>query len=125
MKKIFLSILAVVSLFACKRENLDPDYPFTIVVRTYNDSIAVNNVLVEVSTPVQNNVVEMQGYTDEQGKVRFEYDLEAVLLVRATRGNPITYMGCADIRLEADKNVTKYVYLEAFDPRDGGCTYSP
>lgn len=124
MKKLFLSILAIVSLFACKRENLDPDYPFTIIVKTYNDSIAVNNVLVEVTTPVQKNVVEMQGYTDEDGKVRFEYDLEAVLLVRAIRGNPITYMGCADVRLEPDKNVIKYIYLETFDPNEG-CTYSP
>lgn len=126
MKKLLLSIAAVIALFACKRENLDPDYPFTIIVETYNDSIPVNNVRVEVSTPVVDNVVEMVGYTDEKGRVSFEYDLEAVLLVRAIRGNnPIRYMGCADIRLEPDKNVTKHVYLEEFDPSVPGCQYSP
>jgi len=129
MKKTFLipliSLFLAVSL-SCEKEDLDPDYPFTVVVKTYNDSIAVNNVKVEVFTPVQGNTVEMVGFTNEEGKVSFDYGLEAVLLVRATRGqNPFTYMGCADVRLEPNKNVVKNIYLQPYDPNVPGCVYSP
>lgn len=126
MKKILFSVFVLILIFACKKENLDPEYPFTIVVETYDDSVAVNNVKVEVSAPVQGNTVALIGYTNEAGKVSFKYDLDAVLFVRATRGsNPITYMGCTDIRLEPDQNVTKHIYLEQYDPALPGCIYTP
>ncbi|WP_417590612.1 hypothetical protein [Owenweeksia hongkongensis] len=128
MKKIFfpLIILSLALIFSCKKEDLDPEYPFTIVVKTYDDSISVANVNVEVFTPVQGNTVDMLGVTDQNGKVSFTYDQDAVLLVRATRGaNPFAYMGCADIRLEPNERVTKTVYLEVYDPNVPGCVYSP
>lgn len=128
MKKITLPLLVVsiALVFSCKKEDLDPEYPFTIVVKTYDDSVAVNNVAVEVFTPVQGNTVEMLGYTNEEGKVSFKYDQDAVLLVRATRGaNPYSFMGCADIRLEPNKRVIQNVYLEVYDPNVPGCVYSP
>lgn len=128
MKNFFLLLLPflIIAAFSCKKEDLDPDYPFTIEVKTFNDSIPVTNVSVEVFTPVQKNVVEMLGYTNEEGKVSFSYDKEAVLLVRASRGsNPYTYLGCTDIRLEPNKTVVKTVYLEKYDPNVPGCTYSP
>jgi len=128
MKKIFLALLIapIVLLFSCEKEDLDPEYPFTIVVKTYDDSVAVNNVAVEVFTPVQGNTVEMLGYTNEAGKVSFKYDKDAVLLVRATRGaNPYTYMGCADVRLEPNEEVVQAVYLEVYDPNVPGCIYTP
>ncbi|WP_417609856.1 hypothetical protein [Owenweeksia hongkongensis] len=128
MKKIFfpLIILSLALIFSCKKEDLDPEYPFTIMVKTYDDSISVANVNVEVFTPVQGNTVDMLGVTDQNGKVSFTYDQDAVLLVRATRGaNPFAYMGCADIRLEPNERVTKTVYLEVYDPNVPGCVYSP
>lgn len=129
MKKTFLIPLLALILavsFSCEKEDLDPEYPFTVVVKTYNDSVAVNNIRVDVFTPVNGNTVEMVGFTNEEGKVSFDYGLEAVLLVRATRGkNPFTYIGCADIRLEANKNVVKNVYLQPYDPNVPGCVYSP
>ncbi|AEV33320.1 hypothetical protein Oweho_2349 [Owenweeksia hongkongensis DSM 17368] len=128
MKKIFfpLIILSLALIFSCKKEDLDPEYPFTIVVKTYDDSISVANVNVEVFTPVQGNTVDMLGITDQNGKVSFTYDQNAVLLIRATRGaNPFAYMGCADIRLEPNERVTKTVYLEVYDPNVPGCVYSP
>ena len=128
MKKILFTILGLsaVFLFSCKKEDLNPDYPFTIVVKTYNDSVPVNNVKVEVFTPVQNNTVEMVGWTNQEGKVSFDYDLEAVLLVRALRGeNPYTYMGCTDVRLEPNKTVVQNVYIQPYDPNVPGCVYSP
>lgn len=128
MKKITLPLLTITMafLFSCNKEDLNPEYPFTVVVKTYDDSVAVNNVAVEVFTPVQGNVVEMLGYTDENGRVSFKYDEDAVLLVRATRGaNPFSYMGCADVRLEPNETVVKHVYLEVYDPNVPGCVYTP
>lgn len=128
MKKLFLPLLIVstVLVFSCEKEDLNPEYPFTIVVKTYDDSISVANVNVEVFTPVQGNTVEMLGVTDENGEVSFKYDQDAVLLVRATRGaNPFAYMGCADVRLEPNEAVVQNVYLEVYDPNVPGCVYSP
>ena len=128
MKKLLfpLLILPILLIFSCEKEDLDPDYPFTIIVKTYSDSIAVNNIAVEVFTPVQGNTVKLLGYTNEKGEVSFKYDEDAVLLVRATRGaNPYTYMGCADVRLEANERVYKHVYLEVYDPNVPGCVYTP
>lgn len=129
MKKTLFTILALsaVLLFSCKKEEeLHPEFPFTVVVKTYDDSVAVSNVKVEVFTPIQGNIVEMVGFTDSYGEVKFDYDLEAVLLVRATRGeNPIRYIGCADVRLEPNKDVVQNVYIEVYDPNVPGCVYSP
>ncbi len=129
MKKTLLLpilMLSIAFLISCKKEDLNPKYPFTIIVKTYDDSVAVNNVAVEVFTPVQGNTVDKLGYTNQKGEVSFNYEYDAVLLVRATRGaNPYTYMGCADIRLEPNERVYKTVYLEAYDPNIPGCVYSP
>lgn len=128
MKKTLFTILGLsaIFLFSCKKEDPNPEYPFTVVVKTYDDSVSVSNVKVDVFTPVQGNIVEMVGFTNEYGRVNFKYDHEAVLLVRATRGdNPFTYIGCADVRLEPNKNVVHNVYLEVYDPNVPGCVYSP
>ena len=129
MKKTLFALLGLSALilFSCNKEDeLHPEFPFTVVVKTLDDSVAVNNVKVEVFTPVQNNSVEMVGYTDAYGRVSFEYDLEAVLLVQATRGeNPISYIGCADVRLEPNKEVVQNIYLEVYDPNVPGCVYTP
>ncbi|MDZ7845614.1 MAG: hypothetical protein U5L96_01890 [Owenweeksia sp.] len=88
MKKILLSIsvlLSMLLLFSCNKENQDPDYPFTVVVKTLEDSIRVNNIYVEVEAPVRGSIPHFEGYTNEKGEVSFTYDQNAILLIRATR----------------------------------------
>ncbi len=126
MKKALLPILFAGLLFSCETEDLTPDYPFTITVKTLQDSVRVPNTKVEVLAPSNSGAFHefFEGWTDQHGEVSFEYDKNAVFTVRATRGNtPITYIGCADVRLEPNKRVYKTVYIQPFDPDAKGCDY--
>lgn len=124
MKSIFvLAFFSLVLAFSlsCEREN--PEYPFTITVKTYDDSIRVANVLVKVEAPVPGNTAYFEGYTDERGQVHFIYDRDAVLDVRATRGdiNAPSFSGCSTVRLEADTQVEQTVYIQTGDLEDRKC----
>lgn len=126
MKKLFylVALFGLFSLtFSCDKEDPNPEYPFTIQVKTFEDSVRVSNILVVVTAPVRNSIVYFEGYTNPQGQVNFNYDKDAIFLVRATRGEPNdpTYIGCAEVRLEANKRVTKTVYLQRVDPEIPGC----
>lgn len=127
MKKALLFSLFVGLLISCgKKEDLNPDYPFTIVVKTYEDSLRVANIRVEVLAPSNTGafVEFFEGWTNEKGEVHFEYDKNAVFTTRATRGlNPITHIGCADVRLEPNRDVYKTVYIKPYDSQAGGCDY--
>lgn len=126
MKNIFalLSMILVAGFLSisCEKEDPNPEYPFTIHVKTYSDSISVNNVYVRVFAPVPGNSVIFEGVTNELGKVRFKYDQEAVFIVRATRGeDPPSYIGCNTIRLQPNEEVTQSVYIVPYDPEVEGC----
>lgn len=126
MKKILviLSALLIAAFFSfsCERDDPNPDYPFTIFVKTYNDSISVSNCRVRVFAPIPGNTVVFEGWTDEEGKVDFQYEKEAVFIVRATRGgDPPSYIGCNTVRLQPNEEVVKFVYLKEYDPEVEGC----
>ena len=121
MKK-YLFVLAigfVVAFSSCTKE--DPRYTFT--VRVINeDGVRLPNVFIEASADVPDALPDFSGITDEDGEISFEYQYEAVLKVRATRGsNPPTWMGCNFVKLEADKNVIVTVLLIPYDPSQPGC----
>lgn len=127
MKKLIIFALIGTGLFlalgSCEKEDLSPEYPFSIEVLTFDDSIRVTNAYVEVLAPVQGNQVLFLGYTNELGRVNFKYDKEAILMVRATRG-PIkdpTYIGCNEVRLSPNETVVKKVYIKKADPEIPGC----
>lgn len=118
---VFISALLV--LASCEREDLNPDYPFKVVVKTHADSIRVQNVSVEVLAPTNGNVVFLTGTTNEAGEVEFVYDKPAILLVRALRGErpDLEQIGCTEFRLAANEQVTKTVYIKPFDETVIGC----
>lgn len=121
MKKFipFLFILPAIFLGSCAKEQ--SSYPFTIQVIN-EEGIPLPNVYVEASADVPNALPDFGAITDEDGMVSFEYDYEAVLKIRATRGsNPPSWMGCNFIKLEADKNVKVNVILLPYDPSQPGC----
>lgn len=127
MKKALIASLFIGLLVSCGKEDVDPDYPFTIVVKTLQDSIRVPNIQVEVLAPSNTGAFKefFEGWTDDYGEVSFEYDENAIFTIRATRGNnPITYIGCADVRLEPNKHVYKTVYIRPYDPEAPGCDYN-
>ena len=114
-----IGILVFIVLAACKKE--DSTYPFTVVCKTYNDSISVQGVYVEIYTNVPNGTVYMDGYTDENGQVSFEYNLDATLQIRASRGKRskgYTWLGCNYIRLQPDQNVYQTVYIKEQSDED-------
>ncbi len=127
MKKLLIIALAGVGLFlalgSCEKENLSPEYPFTIIVKTFEDSVSVSNALVEILAPVQGSKVYFSGYTNENGRVGFKYNQDAVFLIRATRGpqKDPSYIGCTEVRLAPDETVVKTVYLQKVDPEIPGC----
>ncbi|MCR9152824.1 MAG: hypothetical protein ACPGVV_02725 [Croceimicrobium sp.] len=127
MKKLFLG-LAIASMFfysSCENEELNPNYPFTIVVKTQSDSLLVQNVRVEVAAPVPGNKVWLDGRTNTNGEVDFEYDQAATLGVRASRGDrpDYTWIGCTEIRLLPNEHVTKTVYIQPYDSLLVGCSF--
>lgn len=107
----------------CQKEDLDPDYPFKVVVKTLADSTRVPNVDVTVLAPIPENIVYFKGSTNENGEVSFEYDRNAILLIRASRGKRPDYswIGCAEIRLKANETVSQTVYIRPYDPEVEGC----
>jgi hypothetical protein len=98
MKKVFLAltIISGVAFSACENDELNPEYPFTIIVKTISDSTVVQNVLVEAAAPVPGNKVWLSGNSDTEGKVSLEYDQAATLSIRASRGQrpEYTWIGC-------------------------------
>lgn len=120
----FILLLIFVAAFSCKKNQ--PDYPFTINVKTLEDTVSVANIHVEILARDGGGFKTFfDGYTDENGQVNFDYDQEAIFTIRATRGNPYTYIGCADIRLMPDQRVTKDVYIAPYDSEAQGCFYTP
>lgn len=122
MKKLFKFlpvILVFLAFISCKKEA--PTFPFTILV-TNEDNLPLPNVFVEATADVPNAIPDFSGITNEDGIVRFEYDLEAVLKVRATRSsNPPTWMGCNFIKLEPNTDVQIKVILQPYNPTQPGC----
>ncbi len=127
MKKLFAGLFcfSLLFLFSCENEELNPEYPFTIVVRTLSDSTRMQNVFVEVSAPIPGNQVWINGNTNEVGEVDFEYDRAATLSIRASRGErpDYTWIGCTEIRLLPNERVTKTVYIEPYDTLLVGCSF--
>ncbi len=113
----------VFATLACERENQDPDFPFTITVKTFQDSIRVTNAFVIINAPVPGNTAYFEGYTNESGEVSFTYDREAIFEVRAVRGDVSSpsFSGCTIIRLEPDQRVEKTVYMKGGDMEDRDC----
>lgn len=106
----------------CEKQDLNPDYPFTIIVKTFEDSVRVNNIFVEITATIPDNTVEMEGVTNIDGEVSFSHDQDAVFFVRATRGrDPITWIGCNFVRLEPNTNVRQTVYIRRWNPELTGC----
>jgi hypothetical protein len=120
MKNIIpLLALSTLMFFSC--EKTDPRYDFTITVIN-EEGIPLPNVIVEASADVPNALPDFKARTDDNGQVQFEYQYEAVLKIRATRGSsPPSWMGCNFVKLEADKNVQINVVLLPFDPSQPGC----
>ncbi len=122
-----LLFLALVMILGCEKEDLNPDYPFRVVVKTIGDSTRAANTFVEAFAPIPGAKPYFEGYTNDRGEIRFTYDKEAVLFVRASRGPKIDYqwLGCSEVFLEANEEITKIVYIE---PKQGnnslvGCTF--
>ncbi len=118
-----LTVILFTASSSCRKADLDPDYKFTIIVKTLSDSTRVANVFVELIAPVPGSRVDLDGFTDENGEVDFEYDEEATLLIRATRGPQGAYLwiGCNNIRLLDDRRATQTVYIRPYDPEVEGC----
>ncbi len=127
MKKFLFLLCSVALLLSCGKEDLNPDYPFTIVVKTLEDSTRVSNIQVGIYAPSDDGSFKkfFEGWTDERGEVSFEYDMNAVFTARATRGAEptISHIGCADVRLEPNQQVFKNVYIRPYDNQAGGCDY--
>lgn len=121
---LLLFISAALVFSSCDREDLNPDYPFKVVVKTHEDSIRVQNVSVEVLAPTNGSEVFLEGRTNEAGEVEFVYDKPAILLVRALRGErpDLEQIGCTEFRLAPNELVTKTVYIKPFDETVIGCS---
>lgn len=117
-----LGLIGILTV-SCEKIDQTPDYPFTITVKTVDDSTLVQNAYVEIGVPSQvNNELKFRGFTNSSGTVSFEYNNDAVFRVRATRGkDPITYIGCTYVRLEPNETVNRTVYIEPWDVQSPGC----
>ncbi len=133
LKKFFVAgtfLLATISFFSCEKIDQNPEYDFTIVVKTLADSSRIQNALVEVYVPSTVSDLEFTGSTNDRGEITFEYDRDAVFQVRASRGRNISnngvvtysYIGCTFVRLEPNDEVFQTVYIEPYDPEAPGCT---
>lgn len=111
-------------LGGCNKADLDPDFPFTIQVRSIEDSIPLPNVNVEVFAPTPGSNVFFQGSTDQKGNISFEHNAKSVLVVRATRGERpnFSWIGCNEVRLFPNRQVNVTVYLEPADEEVVGCS---
>ncbi|MEQ9261984.1 MAG: hypothetical protein RLP14_02370 [Owenweeksia sp.] len=122
------SLLLCAGLLACKKIDQNPEYTFTVIVKTLADSTRIQNSLVEVYVPRTVSGLSFTGYSDELGEITFEYDKDAVFQVRASRGRDIngsqityTYIGCTFVRLEPNDHVYQTVYIQPYDPEAEGC----
>lgn len=116
--------LALILGWSCEKEDLDPDYPFTVSVKTFQDSIPAQNIRIEVIAVTEGGKPEVffTKFSNEAGRASFTYDKNANFIIRATRGfNPYTYMGCTEIQLEPNEEILKTVYLEPYDEEVQGC----
>lgn len=120
LRSILVLLVSTVALSSCRIEN--PTYPFRIKVINAN-GVPIQNVQVEVSVDVPNYREEAYGLatTGFDGVVEFEYDMEAVFKVLATRGEPYTHIGCGFIKLEPNTLTTTTIVLLEYDPNDPGC----
>jgi hypothetical protein len=120
MKKLLPLTLFCLFLFgSCKKS--DSSYDFTVTVIN-EEGRRLQNIVVEATADVPNALPDFKATTNEDGQVQFEYEFEAVLKIRATRGsNPPTWMGCKFVKLEADRNVPVTVVLLPYDPSQPGC----
>lgn len=113
---VFLALLFAISLVysGCEKEDLDPDYPFKVVVKTQKDSLLAANTFVEAFAPIPDGRPYFEGFTNENGEITFSYGQAAILFVRASRGPKVDYLwlGCGEVYLEANKQVTKVIYIE-------------
>lgn len=112
-------ILSALLLSSCQKETSN-EFPFLVKI-VNSDGIPLSNISVRATADVPNAIPNFTGQTNVEGEVRFEYDRLAVLKIQATRGNPVTWIGCAFIRLEEGKEVQKTLVLQPFDPAVGGC----
>ena len=119
MKKfLFILTLSSLVLGGCYR-NEPQEYRVRVQVYT-PDSIRATNVYVEVGADVPGSLANFNGYTNEVGEITFTYDAEAVLKIRASRGNPLSFIGCGFVRLKPEEEVLVKVYLQPYDPVTGG-----
>lgn len=122
MKKIISLLgfsLLVLSFSSCKKEIIT-EYPFEIQV-LFEDGTPAQNVYVEAKADVPNSIPDFEGITDLEGKIKFEYNNKAVLKVEATRGNPLSWIGCGFVRLEAGVEIKKVIIIQPYDSSVGGC----
>ena len=121
MKKTIYTLLFATILLTTSCTTEAPEYPFAIRVIN-DDGRALANVFVTATADVPNALPDFRGITDENGYVRFTYEYEAVLKVRAVRGsNPPSWMGCNFVKLEANKEVEISIVIIPFDPNQPGC----
>lgn len=120
MKKLLLVFVAIATLAAtgCKKET--PVYNFTVRV-VDEEGTRLPNVFVEATADVPDAIPDFSGITSETGEISFSYEYEAVLKIRASRGNPARWMGCNFVKLSADNTVIVTVVLAPFDPTQPGC----
>ncbi|MGB0176363.1 MAG: hypothetical protein ACPF9D_04300 [Owenweeksia sp.] len=131
MKKVsaaMVVLIMTIGFFACKKVDQNPDYTFTITVRTLEDSTLIQNSRVEAYVPpTVGSKIAFIGYSDEKGQITFNYDKDAVFQVRATRGSSAAgstpvFIGCTYVKLEPNQHVYQTVYIRPYDPEAPGCT---
>lgn len=121
MKKSLVLLALGFSLIFSSCDKEDPGYSFTVRV-VNEEGVRLPNVFIEASADVPEAIPDFKGITNENGEISFEYEYEAVLKIRATRGsNPPTWMGCNFVKLEANQNVMVTVLLIPYDPSQPGC----
>lgn len=127
MKKLLLlASIALIGFNSCDRDKtLNPTYPFEITVKTLADSLRVSNVFIEViaQTGQGRSTVLFEKYSNEQGEATFEYDQEAVFLIRTTRGKKPNYsfIGCDYIFLKPNEEAKRTIYIRPYDELAQGC----
>jgi len=116
-------LLTYLGSVSCDPVDLNPDYPFTITVKNKADSLPLANVKVEVFAPVSDSELRFEGFTDQNGRIHFEHDNNAILVVRALRGKAPNYswIGCGEIRLKANQIAKTTVFLRPYDGNVVGC----
>ena len=119
MKKLLLFLVFASLVVAGCYRNEPVEYRVRVQVYT-PDSIRATNVYVEVGADVPGSLAQFKGYTNEIGEINFTYNAEAVLKIRASRGNPLSFIGCGFVRLKPEEEVLVKVYLQPYDPVTGG-----